>query len=236
MNELLRWLNSQTKNYKVGLDLLRIHSNKKLLIKMLESGEDHYNRERLEKAIHELTDKHEETKNVPKSEVITKEVLLKPSERIDANQEVQALIKYRRELYNEGRMLHARLELYQTIQERVYPCQRIVAIRKELKKLWKITNFYDENGRLPNLQEEQLTIELEELSDNELNQKFLQLYKKLRRMKNEVLKKELFEKLTKEAKEVRDILIVRDAFYHERFTLPDFEGGTTNTPGVKSKK
>jgi hypothetical protein len=221
MNDILRWLNS-SKDYAVGLNLLKAHSSNKFLIKVLESGNDYWNAKSLEKELRKLSE--ESSFKIDKPQVIAEETLKKPSEQISAPLEIQEIIAERKKIYNEGKKLHARLEYYQTNQERLEASLRILQIRRQLKKLWNITNFYDEHKRMPSQEEHNLLLELEALSDMELNSLFLKHYKFLHKQKELVPKHDDFDNRRKLIIEIKNLLIERDAFCHEGHTIPEYTG------------
>lgn len=225
MNDILRWLNS-SKDYAVGLNLLKAHSSNKFLIKVLESGNDYWNAKSLEKELRKIADESSLKIEKEKPKVIAEEIVKKPSEQISAPLEIQEIIAERKKIYNEGKKLHARLELYSTNEERLQASLRILEIRRQLKKMWSITNFYDDNKRMPTQEEKNLMLELEALSDMELNSLFLKHYKFLHKQKELVPKHDDFDNRRKLIIEIKNLLIERDAFCHEGHTIPEYTGKT----------
>lgn len=223
MNEILRWLNT-TRDYQIGIEILKKHSKNTFLIMSLELGKDSYNENRLRKELETILERFggEKEKETTKAEIVVKELQLKPSEQLTAIDEIKEVIYHRKKLYNEAKKLHARLEYYTDENECKEACFRLVELWKEINQLWKISNFYDANNRMPNRYEQELTIELEALSDMELNKRYLKNYKFLQKNKAVLSKKQDFENILKETTEIKEILIVRDAFCYQKYTIPNF--------------
>ena len=107
----------------------------------------------------------------------------RPSDSPDAPPEVRALVRERKTMYREAQALKATLELLPTQQERATAAFRILDLQTAINRIWDQTNHYDEHGRLPEPQTEQVgewahlpDLELVRLLDS--HRKYVSKYRK----------------------------------------------------------
>lgn len=207
------WLGS-SRDYDIGLELLRRFGNSDFLLKMLSTGKDYWNEKTLSEELTKLRDSvqsfEKEEKFVKAKEIVT-ESLKRPSDAENAPIEIKEIVAKRKVIYNEGKKLHARLKLYTDDEERYRACMRILEIRQELKKMWSFTNFYDDNLRLPeNVQVE--TLKWEGLDDFSLNQQWHTNYKYVNKFMTDKTKTDKLKERITAAFTIKEILIDRNAF------------------------
>ena len=216
------WLSS-SRDYDIGLELLRRFGNSDFLLKMLSTGKDYWNEKTLMEELTKLRDSvqsFEKEEKFVKAKEIVKEALKRPSDSENAPFEVKEIVAKRKVIYNEGKKLHARLKLYKDDEERYGACMRILAIRKELKKMWSFTNFYDDNLRLPeNLETE--TLKWEGLDDFSLNKEWQTIYKYIGKFKDDKTKIDKLKERLSNAFAIKEILIERNAFQYPNLTIPN---------------
>jgi hypothetical protein len=220
--KIYQWLGSK-QDYATGYELLKAYCANTFLIKMLETKDD-WNAKVLAKTLRKLADDMPnlivEEKKFEKAKAIVKEVVSRPSDSVDAPQEIKDKVEYRKQIYNEGKKLHARLDLYKTDQERFVAADRIVTIRKELRQIWIFTNFYDDYGRLPeNMASSE--INWETLDDISLNKEWMKHYKYCNKNKADKAKIDAVKERITLAYHLKEILTQRDAFQYENLTMPN---------------
>ena len=133
---------------------------------------------------------------------------------------MKQVVEKRKKIYNEGKKLHARLKLYTDEEERYEACTRILQIRKELKKMWAFTNFFDDNGRVPeDVQEESL--KYEGFDDLSLNQEWQKHYKYVTKFKSDKTKIDKLKERITTAFAIKEILTDRNAFQYPNLTIPN---------------
>jgi hypothetical protein len=224
-----QWLRTDKASYVEGYELLKQYGDcSNFLLSMLEQ-EDNWNRIQITEKLKELAKTVEKSLEIEeryiRAKEIVKEVRQKPSDAINAPAEVKELVNAIKKLYNEGKKLHARLELYEDDEKRFVAAERIIEIRVELKKLWSIRNFYDDHQRMPE-QVQPSEMVWETLDDVNLNKEWLKHYKYLHRFKNDEQKAtQLIERITL-AHHIKEILIERNAFQYQDLTIPNISSST----------
>lgn len=220
-----KWLNS-SKDFDVGLEILKRYSNNQFLIVMLETGKDYWNEKQLIEALQKLgssVQTIEKEEQFVKAKEIVKEVLKRPSDSQNAPKEVIELVAKRKKIYDEAKKLHARLELYPDEVQRFEAAKRILEIRAELKKMWSFTNFYDDNLRVPEVMKEE-TAKLEQLDDFTLNKMWHTHYKYINKFKSDNSKTDTIKERITLAYTIKEILIERHAFQYPNLSLPTLNG------------
>jgi hypothetical protein len=218
--KIYQWLGSK-QDYAMGYALLEAYSSNTFMVQMLAVKDD-WNAKVLAKTLKKLADSVPNMiveEKFEKAKAMVKEVVARLSDSVDAPSEIIEKVEHRKKIYNEGKKLHARLELYKTDQERFVAADRIEAIRRELKQIWSFTNFYDDNGRLPENVAPGM-MNWDTLDDISLNKEWNKHYKYCNKYKADKAKIDTVKERITLAHHLKEILTDRNAFQYENLTMP----------------
>jgi hypothetical protein len=150
---------------------------------------------------------------------------IKASDLPNAPEEIKAAIKLRKNLYAEFVRLHTSLNLNTPAEQRRINCLRILTIRDEIRPLWKLTNYYDDNLKLP---EKATDKSIEDLSEMDANKLYEANYKYLRKFFHDDKKSKECLRRLEECNQLKIQLTNANAFFHDRLILPTLESRGSN--------
>lgn len=230
-----KWLDSG-RDYQVGVEIYRRLGDNGFL-KKLFIEEDAWNRKELTEQLIKLLDKlkpsaeHQLSSSsivANKAEIqqLLRDELKPSSERMDAPEQIKEAIKRRKFLYAQARDAHSKIKILnetnsvEAKERRLELCTLILNSFDEIKNLWDITNFFDTYKKMPE-NTHSVPTNFEQLDIITLNTDWLIDYKYIRKnQKNLALKDRVNERIRNcQARE--KILRQKDAFFHEKHTLPD---------------
>lgn len=224
-NLLENWLSIQ--DFGTGVEILKLYEPDSFLVIMLQKiGENDWNKARLLEAIEALAATKQAS---PKPTIeekrekvigIVQQDLKAPSERENAPSKIKTAVARRKALYNEGKAHHAMMKAVATDSERLERVIAIIDARPEIQMLWKLTNFYDNNGREPEVIEN-VAIDTEGLDNVSLNADWLKHYKYINKYKDNLkLRAKVLDRIA-ECKAIEIELTKRDAFQYANLKIPN---------------
>lgn len=215
--------------YEVGVEIYRRYGSNNFLKQLFEYGYSARNLERLTEELKQLQEAEKpalsETKEVFElkfTNVITNvnENKKLPSELDDAPERIKKAIENRKLLYAEARILKATLPEEQDQEKRRDMCFQILSLFRKINDIWKLTNYYDDNLKLPPEIAFVPDDSIKEESSVVLNARFQNHYKYIQKFKNVLGKQDAVLSRLKEAIQIETELRERDAFQYSRYTLP----------------
>ncbi len=147
--EIRSWQSSGM-DYSDGLIILRKYSTRTALVRMLESGEDKFNRQKLEDELQEILDSEPQekpTKIEPENNVQPE--LESSPEVAPFPTKLLRLIGERKVLYAKVNHLHSHSKMYEEgegLKELVF---EILATWDRIDEIWSIQDYFAEHGRMP---------------------------------------------------------------------------------------
>lgn len=218
--EIERWLESP--DWQTGVELYQKYGDN-LVVKALLKVKTDFAFKRLKEELSKICLQEDKT-TIVQGKVTSVEDLRykKPSELPDAPAQIRSAVAKRRNLYNEYISLHALLKEFVPLEERRKASLRILDIFDEIAPLWDLTNYYDVNLKLPEERASEVK-ELDNMTTEELHRQYETCYKYCRKnVSNDKLRQKCIERV-ETAKEIRNILETRNAFFLERLAFPTFD-------------
>lgn len=211
--------------YEVGVEIYRRYGTNSFLKQLFEYGYSPRNLDRLTEELMQLQEAEKpalsEKKEVfePKFTNVN-EKQKRPSELDDAPELIKKAIEKRKLLFAQARILKATLPEQEDANERRLMCLQILSLIRQTNPIWRLTNYYDDNLKLPPEIVFEPDNSIKEESSVVLNARFQNHYKYIQKFKNQTGKQDAVLSRLKEAMQIEAELRDRDAFQYSRYTLP----------------
>lgn len=139
VQEVTNWLQGD-RNYLDGVELFRAFGGSSVFLAQFDRGKNAFTEGMLESKLQDM---------------LRKAALVKPEPVKDESaliREVKRLEDEKLRLFKRAAQLHARLKLIATKKERYTTALEILWLMNRNQQIWKMLDFYHENGTLPNFE------------------------------------------------------------------------------------
>lgn len=137
------------RDYKEGIELLRLNGASQSLLILLSQGENRFTRNKLESEIEKLQS-HSSSVEEKQAESLPKP----PSNFTESPEEINRLIDERQKLYRANDFIWSNITLEMDEEQRGIACLRILSNRKRIKEIYSKLDYYNTFNELPSIGEE----------------------------------------------------------------------------------